>query len=180
MHISPRPILIALTALLPIGCGLLGGGSREPVRSDAASATLRDRSGREVGTASLVNTAAGVLVSASLTGIGQGTHAMHVHQTGLCTPDFEAAGAHFNPDSRQHGFRNGQGPHAGDMPNVHVSSNGSVRVDVIVPGVTISGGRPLLDGDGAALVVHASADDYMTEPSGNSGDRIACGVITAR
>jgi superoxide dismutase, Cu-Zn family len=159
---------------------MLGGGGSDPVRPDAASATLRDRSGRQVGTASFVNTASGVLVSASFTGLGQGSRAVHVHETGLCAPSFESAGAHFNPTNRQHGYRNGQGPHAGDMPNVHVSANGSMTVDVLLPGVTISGDRALLDGDGAALVIHANADDYTTEPSGNAGDRVACGVIAGR
>ena len=103
-----------------------------------------------------------------------------MHETGLCTPNFEAAGAHFNPGNRQHGFRNGQGPHAGDMPNIHVSPSGALTVELLLAGVTLSGERALLDGDGAALVVHANADDYATEPSGNSGERIACGVISGR
>ena len=172
--------LAALVMLTPLGCGLLGGKSSTPPRTGNASATLRDRSGATVGTATLSNTGSGVLISASFTGLGPGTHAIHVHQTGLCTPDFGAAGAHFNPDNRQHGFRNAQGSHAGDLPNLHVGAGGSLTVDLLLPNATLNGSRALLDGDGAAIVVHANADDYVTEPSGNSGDRVACGVIAGR
>lgn len=180
MRTASRLARLVVLAALPLGCGLLnrGGGDDAPVGS--ATATLRDREGRSIGTATLTNTAQGVLVSASFSGLGAGTHAIHVHQTGLCTPDFAAAGAHFNPDNRQHGFRNPQGSHAGDMPNIHVGAAGTLTVDLLVPGVGLTGARGLLDGDGAALVVHANADDYQTEPSGNSGDRIACGVIARR
>lgn len=174
------PLLLASVALVTAGCGLLNRGGGDPPSSGTATATLRDRSGRTVGTATLTNTVQGVLVSASLTGLGAGTRAMHAHATGLCTPDFEAAGGHFNPDNRQHGFRNAQGAHAGDLPNLHIGSGGTLTVDLLLPGVTLTGARALLDGDGAALVVHANGDDYQTEPSGNSGDRIACGVISAR
>lgn len=172
--------LAAVVVLSPLGCGLLGGKSEPSARTGNASATLRDRSGATVGTATLTNTVSGVLVSASFTGLGPGTHGIHVHQTGLCTPDFAAAGAHFNPDNRQHGFRNAQGPHAGDLPNLHVGASGSLTVDLLLPNVTLNGSRALLDGDGATIVVHANADDYSTEPSGNSGDRVACGVIAGR
>lgn len=173
-------LILACLALAPLGCGMLNRGGSEPARSGTATATLRDQSGRTVGTATLTNTGQGVLVSASFTGLGAGTRAMHVHTTGLCTPDFEAAGGHFNPDNRQHGYRNAQGAHAGDLPNLHVGANGSLTVDLLLPNVTLDGSRALLDGDGAALVVHANRDDYETEPSGNSGDRIACGVIGRR
>jgi len=173
-------LLLGSLLLGPLGCGLLGRGGGERERPTTAAATLVDRAGRTVGTATLTSSSQGVLVSAAFTGLGPGTHAIHVHETGLCRPDFAAAGAHFNPGNRQHGFRNAQGPHAGDLPNIHVSPSGTLTVELLLPGVTISGDRALLDGDGAALVVHANADDYTTEPSGNSGDRIACGVIAGR
>ena len=170
--------MLALPVLA--GCGLLGRGGDERTPASSATSNLVDRTGRTVGTASLTPSAQGVLVSASFTGLGQGTHAIHVHETGLCTPTFESAGAHFNPGNKQHGFRNAQGPHAGDMPNIHVSPSGALTIELLLAGVTLSGERALLDGDGAALVVHANADDYATEPAGNSGERVACGVIAGR
>lgn len=172
--------VLPVVALLPLGCGLLNRGGKDEGPVTSATATLRDRAGKTVGTATLTNVAPGVLISASFNGLGPGTHGIHVHQTGLCTPDFSAAGAHFNPENKQHGFRNPAGSHAGDLPNIHVAPDGKLTVDVLVPNVTLSGTRALLDGDGAAIVVHANADDYTTEPSGNSGDRVACGVVARR
>jgi Cu-Zn family superoxide dismutase len=148
-----------------------------PSRSTSASATLRDVSGATVGTASFTETSGGVLVSGSLSGIGSGTHGIHVHEIGKCDPPFTSAGGHLNPDAKQHGFRNPKGPHAGDIPNLSVPATGSVRFDLVLPLVTLSGQRALLDGDGAAIVIHEAADDYITDPAGNSGARIACGVI---
>ena len=145
-----------------------------------ASATIRDLSGATVGTASFTETSAGVLVSGSLTGLGSGTHGIHVHETGRCDPPFTTAGAHFNPGAKQHGFRNPGGPHAGDIPNISVPATGSLRFDLLLPGAKLSGDRALLDGDGASIVIHEAADDYITDPAGNSGARIACGAIVGR
>jgi Cu-Zn family superoxide dismutase len=145
-----------------------------------ASATIRDLSGATVGTASFTETSAGVLVSGSVTGLGSGTHGVHVHETGRCDPPFTSAGAHFNPGAKQHGFRNPNGPHAGDMPNISVPATGSLRFDLVLPGATLSGDRALLDSDGASIVIHEAADDYVTDPAGNSGARIACGAIVGR
>jgi Cu-Zn family superoxide dismutase len=171
---------LLLLLLAPAGCGLLGRGGDERPPANSATANLADRTGRSVGTATFTNSAQGVLISASFQGLGPGTHGIHVHETGICTPPFETAGAHHNPGNRQHGFRNAQGPHAGDLPNIHVSPSGTLTVELLLPGVTLSGERALLDGDGSALVVHANADDYTTEPSGNSGERVACGLIAGR
>jgi len=147
----------------------------------SATATIRDAAGTEVGTASLSQTQSGVLVSASLTGIGSGTHGMHVHEVGRCdAPAFTTAGSHFNPERKQHGYRNPAGAHAGDLPNVSPPPSGSLTFDVLLPNASLSGRNALLDGDGASIVIHASADDYQTDPAGNSGSRIACGVIVGR
>jgi Cu-Zn family superoxide dismutase len=146
---------------------------------DTASAVLKDASGKEVGAATLTVTPSGVLISLDLTAVPPGEHGFHVHTTGKCEPpDFKSAGPHFNPDQTKHGFMTPEGPHAGDLPNLHVPADGKLQVEVLEPNVTLSGEAPLLDADGSALVIHAGADDYKTDPAGNSGDRIACGVIT--
>jgi len=114
------------------------------------------------------------------TSMPAGTHGTHLHATGRCdAPAFTTAGPHLNPTSRQHGMRNPQGPHLGDLPNLVVGSNGRGRIETIVRGSLQPGRAPLFDADGTALVVHATADDMVTDPAGNSGARIACGVLAA-
>ncbi|HEX5868952.1 MAG TPA: superoxide dismutase family protein, partial [Longimicrobium sp.] len=118
----------------------------------------------------------------SAAGLPAGVHGVHIHQTGLCdAPDFTTAGGHFNPTSRQHGTQNPNGPHAGDLPNLTVDANGQGMMNGTAMGVTMVGGgaNSVRKPGGTALVVHATADDYRTDPSGNSGARIACGVIPA-
>ena len=112
------------------------------------------------------------------TGVAAGTHGTHLHAVGRCdTPDFTTAGPHLNPTSRQHGLRNPQGPHLGDMPNLVVAANGQGTLQHTVAGTLTPGQPPIFDADGTALIIHASADDQVTDPSGNSGARIACAVI---
>ncbi|HEU4558996.1 MAG TPA: superoxide dismutase family protein [Longimicrobium sp.] len=114
------------------------------------------------------------------TGLPAGTHGTHLHAVGRCdAPQFTTAGAHLNPTSRQHGLRNPQGPHLGDMPNLTVGANGQGRMETIVRGSLTPGRAPLFDADGTSLVVHASADDQVTDPAGNSGARIACGLLAS-
>ncbi len=146
--------------------------------ADSATANLKDASGNEVGKATLTNTPNGVLIRLDLTAAPAGEHAFHIHATGKCEPpDFKSAGPHFNPDTAKHGFENPEGPHAGDMPNLFVPGDGKLSLEVLNPGASLSGEAALLDTDGAALVIHAGPDDYQTDPAGNAGDRIACGVI---
>ena len=116
------------------------------------------------------------------TGLPHGIHGLHVHAVGRCDPpDFASAGPHWNPAARKHGMNNPAGPHAGDLPNVEVAANGVLGTTVTLPGATLVGGGgaagSLIDADGAALVLHGQADDYVTDPSGNSGPRIACAVL---
>lgn len=142
--------------------------------------TLRDSGGRTVGTALLTPATEGVQVVLSVNGLPAGTHGVHVHQTGLCdAPEFTSAGGHFNPTNRQHGFENPNGAHAGDLPNLTVDANGRGTLNGVARGVTLegSGANSLRKPGGTSLMVHATADDYRTDPSGNSGARIACGVI---
>jgi Cu-Zn family superoxide dismutase len=147
--------------------------------ADTASAVLKDASGNEVGKVELTGTPNGVLLSLDLSGLPQGVHAFHIHTVGKCEPPtFMSAGDHFNPDETKHGLMNGEGPHAGDMPNLHIPESGKLTIEVLNPMVTLDAESALLDEDGSALVVHAGPDDYRTDPAGNAGDRIACGVIT--
>jgi Cu-Zn family superoxide dismutase len=113
-------------------------------------------------------------------GLPHGIHAIHVHSVGRCDPPgFDSAGPHWNPASRKHGLSNPEGPHGGDLPNVTVSANGVLSTTVTVAGASLGAGAPggLADGDGAALVLHAGPDDNVTDPSGNSGARIACAIL---
>ena len=144
-----------------------------------AAATLAAADGSPRGSITLDQLRGGVAVVAKLSGFAPGVYAVHVHEAGKCdAPDFKTAGAHFNPDGHQHGKLNAAGPHLGDLPNVTVAADGTGAMDATVRGLVLTGGpMPLLDADGAAVVVHAAADDYKTDPSGNSGARIACGVL---
>lgn len=138
---------------------------------------LSDAGGASIGMATITPTATGARVRADLAGLPPGVHGIHLHTTGRCdAPGFTTAGGHWNPTTRQHGRDNPQGAHHGDLPNVTIGANGKGSLDFEVPEATLAG---MMDADGTALVVHAKADDYRTDPSGNSGDRIACGVISA-
>ncbi len=146
--------------------------------ADTAGAVLKDASGKEVGRAMLTDMPSGVLIRLDLTSAPEGEHAFHIHAVGTCEPpDFKSAGPHFNPDRTKHGLENAEGPHAGDMPNLHVPADGRLSIEVLNVDATLSGNFALLDEDGAAFVLHAGPDDYQTDPSGNAGGRIACGVI---
>jgi len=145
--------------------------------ADKASAVLKDAQGNEVGSATLTALPNGVLIGLDLTAIPAGEHAFHIHAVGTCEPpDFKSAGPHFNPEEDKHGLMNPAGPHAGDMPNIEVPDSGKLQIEVLNQMVHLDDG--LFDQDGSALVIHAGADDYKTDPAGNAGDRIACGVIT--
>jgi len=143
-----------------------------------ATAVIHDATGRRVGSVAFSETYAGLLVRGSVSDLGIGAHGIHLHTVGKCEPPFTSAGGHFNPEKRAHGFNSQHGPHLGDMPNIFTPAAGKLEFEFVVPGVTLKGPFGLLDADGAAIVVHATADDYLTDPAGNSGARIACGVIT--
>src|SRR5262249_9176973 len=155
--------------------------SLAPIESaETPRVIIKNTSGEKVGDASFRDSRDGVKVSAAFTDLPPGQHAIHVHAVGRCEPPFESAGGHFNPGQRQHGRDNPQGPHAGDMPNLEVSDRKEGSIEIVLKGVSLDNGpNRLLDADGASLVVHERGDDYVTDPAGNAGRRIACGVIIA-
>jgi Cu-Zn family superoxide dismutase len=157
---------------------LLAAAVSMPASAELANAQLKDLNGKAIGDVDLTQTPAGVLIRLSVKGLTPGEHAFHVHAVGKCEAPFESAGPHFNPGSHKHGMMSGEG-HAGDMPNLHVPQSGELSVEVLNPAITLVKGKPnsLFDSDGSSLVIHAKADDYKSDPAGNSGDRIACGVI---
>jgi len=163
---------LRLAAMLFVGLGLAASGANA---ADSASATLKDPAGRTVGTALLRQSPNGTLVAVRFRGLPPGTHAFHIHAVGKCEPPFASAGGHYNPTGAKHGFLVTGGPHAGDMPNIHVGADGKFDIEVL--NVKLALDARLFDADGAAIVLHAKGDDYKSQPSGAAGDRIACGVI---
>jgi superoxide dismutase, Cu-Zn family len=172
-----------LRSILSVFVGIAGATMLFAAANDGgaprvARVHLQNAKNASVGEAQLRETPNGVLLTADLHGLPPGEHGFHVHQTGKCEPPFESAGGHFNPTGAPHGFETDKGPHAGDMPNVFVQASGTAKLSVFLRGVTLDAGpNALIDADGAALVIHAGPDDYATDPAGNSGARIACGVI---
>lgn len=150
-------------------------GTTEEVTVD-----LMDTNDEQVATATLTEGDSGVNIALEGTNLPPGEHGFHIHETGSCEqPDFESAGGHYNPTDANHGMDDPEGPHAGDMKNIEVSEDGTVNTEVTADMVTLEEGQDntLFTEDGTALVIHSGADDYETQPSGDAGDRIACGVI---
>jgi superoxide dismutase, Cu-Zn family len=150
-----------------------------PAAAQTATAALKDTSGKEVGSANLTQTQNGVLINLSVKGLPPGEHAFHVHAVGKCEPPFTTAGGHFNPGNKKHGLLAAEGHHAGDMPNLHIPQSGDLVVEVMNTGITLEKGKPnsVYGPNGTAIVIHAGSDDYKTDPTGEAGGRIACGVI---
>jgi Cu-Zn family superoxide dismutase len=134
----------------------------------------------KVGTATFDDTRAGVLISATVTGLGLGAHAIHIHEHGKCDPPFASAGNHFNPGMKRHGFKSIDGYHAGDLPNIDLPAAGTLHFEFLMSGLALRGSRGILGPTGASIVIHTTRDDYITDPAGNSGSRLACGVIVPR
>jgi len=150
-----------------------------------ANAIMYNTSGAPIGTAQLTQDQNGsVFVEIASISLPAGVHGIHFHDVGKCdggtTPAFSSAGGHYNPMGKEHGLQNPNGPHAGDNPNITVPASGVGEVSFSTGRISLTPGTAsLLDADGSALVIHAAADDQLTNPSGNSGARIACGVVKA-
>ena len=149
------------------------------VDAESATAALQTADGTSVGEARISRMDGGLNLILSVTGMPPGNHGVHIHQTGKCdAPDFKSAGGHWNPTDKEHGLANDNGSHMGDFVNLEVAADGTGSLERPIKGATLEGGaNALLDSDGAAFIVHAGQDDQMTDPSGDSGDRIACGVF---
>jgi superoxide dismutase, Cu-Zn family len=166
--------ILAVTGSLVLSFSFSTAAQKSTVKVD-----LVDGQGKSVGTAELSPAAQGVSIRLNLMNLTPGEHAIHVHTVAKCEgPAFTSAGPHLNPDGKHHGLQNPEGPHAGDMPNFSVSADGTSKVTVGAPGVTTGDdSHSVFTNGGTALVIHAKADDMKSDPAGNSGDRIACGVI---
>jgi len=163
------------SSVLAVGLVLAGCVPMAAPDVPVSTANLVSSSGAVLGTVRVFSEPTGVMLRIDATGVPAGQHGVHVHTTGRCDPPgFTSAGPHWNPTERKHGHRNPAGFHMGDLGNLGVGADGRLIAGLLVPQATIDA---LRDADGAALVLHAKADDEVTDPSGNSGDRIACAVL---
>jgi Cu-Zn family superoxide dismutase len=176
-----RPLLLVAT----LGALSLSGFAQDtkaakPVKKQVVE--LKDAKGASVGTATIKPSGKGVEVKLDVKDLPPGDHALHFHQDAKCDPpDFKSAGPHFNPEKKEHGFLNPNGHHAGDMANFAVKPDGTAKVTIKDAAVVLGTGseaNSLFANGGTSLMIHAKADDMKTDPAGNAGDRIACGVIT--
>lgn len=178
MMTSPKSALLVATALLVAALPATAPAKAKP----SAVADLVDAEGKSHGRAIVSESADGLSLEVKATGLTPGAHGLHVHAVGKCdAPDFASAGGHWNPTAHQHGQKNPQGAHGGDAPNLVANAKGKAKAKSrLGAGALSTGASPLLDADGAAVVIHADPDDQMTDPSGKSGKRVLCGVLNVR
>jgi Cu-Zn family superoxide dismutase len=170
---------LATCALVGAALGTLAIARAADPQPVLATAEMKDANGQPVGLVTLEEAPQGVLLTARLQNLPPGPHAFHIHEVGKCEPPFASAGGHFNPLKRKHGVKASYGHHAGDMPNLIVPASGALEVEVVLKGLTLRKGpkTSLFGPKGTAVIIHAAKDDYATDPTGNAGGRIACGVV---
>lgn len=169
--------LAAAVAALSFG---MGAGAK----ADDHNYELKNAEGAVIGSVALKESETGVLITIDTAGLdANSTHAIHIHETGKCSPDFTAAGGHFNPSGHNHGMMDAEGQHAGDMPNLHANADGKVKQEILNTMITLDetdtddGRHSIHDADGSALIIHEGADDYASQPTGDAGGRLACVVL---
>ncbi len=151
------------------------------VKSPTATAELHDPAGKSLGVLTLTDSGSGVMISGTLKGLPAGVRAIHFHEVGKCSPNFAAAGSHFNPSKRDHGLLNTAGHHVGDLPNLTVNDKGEAHVEAFASHATLrDGDNSLLAGNGTAIVIHKGQDNHQAMPTGSDAERIACGVVSAK
>lgn len=168
------------TLALPLlSCLLAAPVAAQDEMTPAATATLVDAGGADVGSVEIYSTVNGLLMRVTASGLPEGWHGFHLHELGDCSAeDFSSAGEHYNPTDRGHGLMAEAGAHAGDLPNIHVAASGEVMADITSEILSLTDGdAPILDGDGSAFIIHENADSYQSEAG--AGGRIACGVVEA-
>lgn len=183
-------LLLTACAVAVVGCKPKDAPATDTTHADtakpaamapapaSATAAVVDAAGHALGSLTLTDATGGITISGTLKGLTPGDHGIHVHTVGMCdAPAFTTAGGHWNPTTKMHGKDNPAGPHLGDLMMITAGADSSATVQLTTTGGSLHGDNMLMDADGASVVVHAKADDYKTDPSGNSGDRIACGIV---
>jgi Cu-Zn family superoxide dismutase len=178
-RMTMRTFYCAAMAVLLLGatCGTMSSAEKE---RKTATAAIKDAKGQSIGLAKFTATKGGVQMSVTVANLTPGIHAIHIHAAGMCeAPAFTTATGHFNPTNKKHGLENPEGHHAGDMPNLTVAANGKGTFKTTIADVTLAGAgaTSLFHTGGTSVVIHEKADDMKTDPAGNAGTRIACGVV---